>query len=432
VAVLTAVIALYFGDRTSGTAESGVAANAPSPSSLSIIVLPFANQTGDSDKAYIADALTSSITSGLTRIRDAYVVPAQTAYTYKDKPLTVQQVAQDAGVRFVLSGTVQAAGAQARIAVQLMGGANAATLWTETFAGDLNDLFELQDRVTRRVANSLGRAMVAAVDRDNGKLAADAETADLLLRARAILLQNTTSEFQKQLEQTYRAVLTREPDNVAALTGLAGTLLNSAMLGFYAPKTVETQRQLVAEAENLAKRGREIAPSAYEVQDVLGWVAFYRGDFEFAERMFKAVVEAAPLRADSYNSLGSVAYAKYEPRKALEFFERATELFVGEVPDVYLANITTAYLESGDYDAAIETVEKLLAINPQFDSAFAQAAVAYSLHGEDDTAARWAAKARAANLIESDVVGFPVGSDAYERWAESVLRPTWRKLGLAE
>jgi adenylate cyclase len=185
-AVLTAVIVVYFGERTSGTGESTVAANPSSPSALSIIVLPFANQTGDSGKGYIADALTSSITSSLTRIRDAYVVPAQTAYTYKDKAVTVQQVAQDAGVRFVLSGTVQAAGAQARVGVQLMGGADAATLWTETFAGDLSDVFELQDRVTRRVANSLGRAMVAAADRDNGKLAADAETADLLLRACAL------------------------------------------------------------------------------------------------------------------------------------------------------------------------------------------------------------------------------------------------------
>jgi adenylate cyclase len=433
VAALTAagLGAFYFNYRSGGGESSGTA-DLPSPSALSIIVLPFANHTGDSQKGYVADALTSSITSALARIRDTYVVPAQTAFTYKDKVLTVQQVARDAGVTFVLSGNVQAAGAQARIGVQLSGGANAALLWNETFTGDLNDLFALQDRVTALVAYSLGREMVIAVDRDQGTLAENAESADLLLRARALELQSFSFDTQKQIEQIYRTVLAREPDNAAALAGLAITLSESAQLGLYTPRSLETQRTLIAESEKLGERAREVAPVPPQLQSVFGWAALFRADFESAERILNAMREQRPQDPASYNYLGCLALARYEPSEALEFFKRAADLSPGTPRDWVLFNNTIAYLELADYDAAIENVEKILALNPRWDIAFALAAVAYSLRGNDATAASWAAKARVAGVIPSDVTGFPVGSEAYERWADAVLRPTWRKLGLAE
>ena len=73
---------------------------------LSIVVLPFTNQTGDPQKAYIADGLTSSITADLSRIRDAFIVPVSSALAYRDKAAPVKQIGQDLGVRFVLQGSV--------------------------------------------------------------------------------------------------------------------------------------------------------------------------------------------------------------------------------------------------------------------------------------------------------------------------------------
>ena len=431
VGVLTGVAALYIGHRTSATSERSATADLSSRSALSIIVLPFANHTGDSQKGYIADALTSSITSALARIRDTYVVPAQTAYTYKDKALTVLQVARDAGVAFVLSGNVQAAGEQARIGVQFSGGANAALLWNETFTGDLNDLFAMQDRVTTLVANSLGREMLAAADRDKGKLAENAESADLLLRARALQMQPFSLDAQQQMERIYRELLAREPDNAAALGGLAYVLMQCMQWGLYTPRSLERQRELIGEAEKLAERVSEIAPDTFGIQEVLAYAASFRADFESAERIFNAILARAPLDPGSYNNLAFLASARYEPRKAVDYSIRAAEL-ISQPQDWILMGTAFAYLELGDYDAAIENVEKTLALNPRLDPAYALAAVAYSLRGNDATAASWAAKARAANVIPSDVTGFPVGSEAFESWADSVFRPTWRKLGLAE
>ena len=86
---------------------------------LSIVVLPFQNLTGDPNQAYVADGLTASLTADLSRIRDAFIVDAKTAFAYKDKPLTAQQVGKDLGVHFVLQGSVQRNGTKIRINAQL-------------------------------------------------------------------------------------------------------------------------------------------------------------------------------------------------------------------------------------------------------------------------------------------------------------------------
>ena len=86
---------------------------------LSIVVLPFQNLTGDPNQDYVADGLTASLTADLSRIRDAFIVNAATAFAYKDKPVTAQQVGKDLGVHFVLQGSVQRNGTKIRINAQL-------------------------------------------------------------------------------------------------------------------------------------------------------------------------------------------------------------------------------------------------------------------------------------------------------------------------
>ena len=111
---------------------------------LSIVVLPLPTD-GRPQKAYIADGLTSSITADLSRIRDAFIVPVSTAITYREKAASAKQIGQDLGVHFVLQGSVMANGNKLRINAQLADTKFGAQKWTETFEGDLANLFALQD-----------------------------------------------------------------------------------------------------------------------------------------------------------------------------------------------------------------------------------------------------------------------------------------------
>ena len=102
---------------------------------LSIVVLPFANLTGDPQQAYLADGLTAAVTADLSRIRDAFIVSTATAFAYKDKAFTVQQIGKELGVRFALQGGVQRSGDKIRINAQLADTTTNAQLWSESFDG---------------------------------------------------------------------------------------------------------------------------------------------------------------------------------------------------------------------------------------------------------------------------------------------------------
>ena len=206
--------------------ESPLAAAPSSPTAmpLSILVLPFANHTGLESKAYIADALTTSITSDLTRLTDLFVVPALTAFAYKNRPMTLSSVAREAGVRFVLQGSVMASGRRLRIAAQLSDTKTNSQLWNETFEGELKNFFALLDQVTARVGNSIDKPMVIAAAPESDRQVTDASVGDLLLRARALEVQTQSLQRFSEIESIYRQILQRDSANLAAMAGLAATL----------------------------------------------------------------------------------------------------------------------------------------------------------------------------------------------------------------
>ena len=153
------------------------------------MVLPFKLLGGEPSQSYIAEGLTSGVTQDLGRIRDAFVLPATTAYAYRDKALTIPALAQDAGVRFVLTGEVQLQGQRLRIRAQLADGAADRQVWSEVFEGELTQLFELQDQITARIANSTERQMVVLAAGESQRKRSTPQGADLALQFRATRLQ---------------------------------------------------------------------------------------------------------------------------------------------------------------------------------------------------------------------------------------------------
>lgn len=131
----------------SATSTSAKDSSLAQRSALSIMVLPFTNGTGDPQQAYIADGLTASITADLARIRDAFVVGSATAFAYKDKPVTLQQVGKELDVRFVLHGNVQRSGTKIRINAQLADTSSNAQLWSESFDGDQRTCLRCKTRL---------------------------------------------------------------------------------------------------------------------------------------------------------------------------------------------------------------------------------------------------------------------------------------------
>ena len=147
------------------TAPAAPFASAPSraqPPHLSIVVLPFANMSGDPEQEYFVDGVTESLTTDLSRIHGAFVIGRNTAFTYKGKPHDLKQVGRELNVRYVLEGSVQRAGNRMRVNVQLIDAESGQHLWAERFDKPLADLFDLQDEIVAHLSNALSVQLPAA------------------------------------------------------------------------------------------------------------------------------------------------------------------------------------------------------------------------------------------------------------------------------
>jgi len=125
------------------------------PDKPSIAVLPFVNMSGDSEQEYFSDGITEEIITGLSKIHRIFVIARNSTFTYKDKPINVQQVSKDLGVRYVLEGSVRKAKNQVRISAQLVDAVDGHHLWAERYDRNLKDIFALQDEITMKILTAL-------------------------------------------------------------------------------------------------------------------------------------------------------------------------------------------------------------------------------------------------------------------------------------
>ena len=120
-----------------------------------IAVLPFSNMSGDPEQEYFSDGITEDIITDLSKISGLQVVARNTVFTYKGKPVKVQQVAAELGVRFLLEGSVRKAGSRVRVTGQLVDGKNGSHVWAERYDRELTDIFAIQDEITRAIVDQL-------------------------------------------------------------------------------------------------------------------------------------------------------------------------------------------------------------------------------------------------------------------------------------
>jgi adenylate cyclase len=401
---------------------------------LSVIVLPFANHTGDAQKAYIADALTTSITSDLSRIRDAFVVSPATAFAYKDKTASVQQIGKDVGVRFVLQGSVLASGEKIRISAQLGDARSGAQLWSDIFEGDLADLFALQDKVTTRIGNSIGREMVILAARDSETRKSSPVVADLMLRARALELKPQSLKNWQEIETLYRQALAPEPKNSDAMVGLAKSLVFQAD-NFGSQMDESAQQKKHAEGYDLATQAKELDPDNPGIYSVFQSYAFTQQDYAAARRAAQTRLALEPKNPMAYNNLALSFLGSGEPKKSIELLTQAVNLDPVHPNDFLLLNMGEAHFMLGDYAAAIDWCQKSLERNPAYPTKHACLALAYAAKGDEAKAHAAAAEVRRLDpnfRISSIWKLRSTDNAASKAWYESKLVPAYRKAGLPE
>jgi len=432
VLLLAGAIVTWNGFRPDGHVVPG--AGTADTRQLSIVVLPFANLTGDARQDYFTDGLTAALTADLSRIRGIFVIDSATAQSYKGKAQTAQQLGQALGVRFVLQGNVQRNGSHVRINALLADASNNAQLWSDSFEGDTSNLFLLQDQVTGRIANTMGHELVVVAARDSEKRKSTPQVADLLLRADAVADKPHSLEKWQEVERLLRQAIELDPGNVNAAASLA-TALSFKANQLRDPDLREKAR---TESIDLANKVIAIDPASPEPYRVLAFHALRTDDLDRAQRAAETFMRLKPRRPDPYNVMGSVYMRRGDAAKAVEMYSQAVALSPkNDANAVFRINLARAYFMLGDYKAAIDWNSQALQAEPQDVSAHIGLAMAYAMSGEVARAqaeGREVQRLRPAFKVDVEKLRADSASDPPEArsYLEDKVIPAYRKAGLTE
>ncbi len=221
--VLSAAGAWYFLGTTRTTPFASNDPTAVEAAHLSIVVLPFANLSGDSSQDYFADGITENLTTDLSRIRNSFVIARNTAFTFKGKNVNAKEISKELGVRYVLEGSVQRDQNHVRVNAQLIDGKTGAHLWADRFEEEMADVFKLQDQVVARLANTLGYELVNAEAKKSTQ-SGNPDAIDLTMRGWAIFNKPQLFADKDSVAKAlalFEQALNLDPNNVDALVGTA-------------------------------------------------------------------------------------------------------------------------------------------------------------------------------------------------------------------
>ena len=218
------------------------------PDKPSIAVLPFANMSGDAEQEFFADGITEDIITELARYPSLFVIARNSTFTYKGKPVRIQEVGRELGVLYLVEGSIRKAGNRVRVTVQLIEAETENHIWAERYDRELTDIFEIQDELTRAIVGALPARLEAAnIERIKRKLPQDMAAYDYVLRSKVLHHIGTKEANEEALDALNKAIAV-DPNYAQAYAWKACTLRQSVLRG-YAEAPEEAGEQRVANAQ---------------------------------------------------------------------------------------------------------------------------------------------------------------------------------------
>jgi TolB-like protein/class 3 adenylate cyclase len=331
----------------------------PSPASasrLSIVVLPFTNIGGDPEQDYFIDGVTESLTTDLSRINGAFVIAHNTAFTFKGKAIDVKKLGRELNVRYVLEGSVQRGGNRLRVNVQLIDTETGAHLWADRFDKPVADLFDMQDEIVSRLANTLD-AQLTVQEARRSERSPRPNSMDLYFQGRALLYKGWTPDYLAQASEIFERALALDPNNIDAMVWTAAIDLmvgTSYFADDRAPRVAAAEAALfkalslapnyawahlmlgvllvaknrAAEAIHEFERALELDSNLAEAHAEIGWAKYFMGRSAETEAHINEAFRLSPRDIFAYRWMMMIGFAKLHlnaDSEALGWFRRSIE-----------------------------------------------------------------------------------------------------------
>jgi TolB-like protein len=396
---------------------TSIASKAPAQAAhLSIVVLPFANLSGDPAQDYFADGITENLTTELSRIKGSFVIARNTAFTYKGKPIDAKEIGKELGVRYVLEGSVQREQNRVRVNAQLIDAETGAHLWADRFDEDLADLFKLQDQVVARLANALNVEFIKA-EAAKGARSTNPDATDLVMRGWATI-NGVAALFSKEKNNAARALfeqaLAIDPNSVDAITGVAATYRQEYLFGWgnsgtdYDAKILgELDRAIALDPDHaesymhksfylgMSRRSEEairVADAGLALNPNITYLYMARanaeldlGRFDEAKSDMQQGIRLSPrdpFATFFFTGIGDAELGAGRPEAAIAEYRKSLD--AGDHTYWNYANLAAAYALLGKMDEAKPFVAETLRVNPSFTVKWFQDHTAYVIPKRDE------------------------------------------------
>lgn len=345
--------------------DEAVAAPAGEPKVPLIAVLPFQNMSGESEQDYFADGVVEDITTALSRFRSFAVVARNSAFIYKDRAIDVRQIAADLGVHYVLEGSVRKSGNRLRITAQLVESKGGAHIWAQNFDGDVEDIFDFQDRITESVVGiiepSIQWAEIETAKRDRPHSLA---AYDLYLRAlpkHAAMTPQSSAEAMALLDRALEIA----PEYAVALKVATDVLSCRLSYGWPALGPDDREKCLALTERALAAANGDATVIA-QCGAVLVFIAH---DYDRGLVLVDRAIDTNPNNVDALTCAANVYLQCGSLERALTYALRGLRLSPADpINEQFLTCIVAqAQFALGNYREALAFAERTRAINPRFE-----------------------------------------------------------------
>lgn len=325
------------------------------PDKPSIAVLPFQNMSRDAEQDYFADGIVEEIITALSRLPQLFVIARNSSFTYKGRAVDVKQVGRELGVRYVLEGSVRKAGNRLRITGQLIDASTGNHLWADRYDGVLEDIFDLQDKITMSVIGAIERKLRRAeIERARSKRPESLDAYDCVMRAMPAVW-SADAEARKDALVLLERAMAIDP-RYALAKALAAWCHAQNMVYHGTPKSSQERSETIRLAEEAARLDSEdtmvltVLGAAYSIARQLsqaspliekalllnpnsawtwqrsGWLNLYLGQYDPAIEHFGRCIRISPLDALNFNAffgIGASHFGASRYEEAVAWFRKA-------------------------------------------------------------------------------------------------------------
>jgi len=356
----------------------------PLPDKPSIAVLPFANMSNDKGQDYFSDGITEDIITTLSKVPKLFIITPNSTFTYKNRSVKIQQVAEELGVRYVLEGSVRKEGNKIRITAQLIDAVKGHHLWAERYDRDLKDIFDLQDEIAMKVLTALEVRLVGGHTSLSISRGTDNLEAYLTVLQGREFYERSNKENNFMARQKFEDAIALDPNYAAAFNLLARTHFMDAWLG-----SSKSPKASLMTAIDLTQKAIVLDDSLADSHALLGYLYTLTRQHDKAIAQGERAVELDPNSSLAYLWLGASLNYNGRNEEAVAMIEKAIRLNPMPPSSWYVFS-SSALTNAGRYEEAVTASRKAVKLSP--DNIFAQLALVLSyILGNRDEEARSAA-----------------------------------------